>query len=224
MKLITEVIEDIKYISEDKEENGKKNYYIEGVFMQGNVKNRNGRMYPNEVLDREIARYNEDYIGKNRAYGELGHPSGPTINLERVSHMINSLERDGDDYIGRAKIMTETPYGAIVKSLMDEGAQLGVSSRGMGSLKENRNGVSEVQKDFYLATAADIVADPSAPNAFVEGIMEGVEFWFDEQGNLHKESSAYEAMKNVERHAKRNALNEEKKLEIFQKYLDSILG
>ena len=131
MKLITEVIEDINYLTEAKE-NGKKNYFIEGVFMQGAIKNRNGRMYPTEVLDKEVGRYNKEYVAKNRAYGELGHPQGPTINLERVSHMITKLERNGDNFMGRAKIMTETPYGAIVKSLMDEGAQLGVSSRGMG--------------------------------------------------------------------------------------------
>ena len=178
MKLITEITEEGKLLSEEKE-NGKKNYFIEGVFMQGNIKNRNGRIYPTEVLDKEIARYNKEYVEKNRAYGELGHPQGPTINLERVSHLITNLERDGDNYKGRAKIMSETPYGAIVKSLMDEGATLGVSSRGMGSLKQGKNGVAQVQDDFYLATAADIVADPSAPDAFVNGIMEGVDWVWD---------------------------------------------
>lgn len=137
MKLICEVNEDINYLTEAKDDNGKKSYFIEGVFLQGDIKNRNGRVYPAEVLDKEIARYNKEYVEKNRAYGELGHPQGPTINLERVSHMITGLKRDGSNFMGRAKIMTETPYGAIVKSLMDEGAQLGVSSRGMGTVKPN---------------------------------------------------------------------------------------
>ena len=147
MKLICEVNEEVKYIAEAKED-GSKNYFIEGIFMQGDIKNRNGRMYPADVLEREVKRYSKEYIDKKRAYGELGHPSGPTINLERVSHMIQSLERDGSNFIGKAKIMTETPYGKIVKSLMDEGATLGVSSRGMGSLKSGKGGVAEVQKDF----------------------------------------------------------------------------
>ena len=175
MKLITEIHEqDIQFVTEAKEDGGK-NYFIEGVFMQGNIKNRNGRVYPMETLMREVARYNKEYVEQNRAYGELGHPQGPTINLERVSHMIKSLKQEGSDVIGRAKIMTETPMGKIVKNLMDEGAKLGVSSRGMGTLRQ-KNGVNEVQSDFQLATAADIVADPSAPNAFVEGIMEGVDW------------------------------------------------
>jgi hypothetical protein len=175
MKLITEVHEqDIQFVTEAKEDGGK-NYYIEGVFMQGNIKNRNGRIYPMETLIKEVKRYNKEYVQQNRAYGELGHPQGPTINLERVSHMIKELYQDGDNIRGRAKIMTETPMGRIVKNLMDEGAKLGVSSRGMGTLKQ-KNGMNEVQNDFMLATAADIVADPSAPSAFVEGIMEGVEW------------------------------------------------
>ena len=169
MKLITEINEEIEYISEAAGD--KKNYKIRGVFMQGNMKNRNGRMYPMETLQKEVKRYNEEYVNKKRAFGELGHPMGPTINLDRVSHMITSLSPDGDNIIGEAKIL-DTPMGQIVKNLIDEGAMIGVSSRGMGSLKE-KNGVAEVQNDFYLATAADIVADPSAPNAFVEGIMEG---------------------------------------------------
>ena len=176
MKLITEVLEsEVEFITE-KKENGGKDYFIEGVFMQGNIKNRNGRMYPMETLAKEVARYNKEYVEQNRAYGELGHPTGPTINLERVSHMIKKLERDGDNINGKAKIMTETPMGNIVKNLMDEGAKLGVSSRGMGTLKPGKEGVNMVQSDFQLATAADIVADPSAPNAFVEGVMEGVEW------------------------------------------------
>lgn len=175
MKLITEMIDtEVDFITEAKEDGGK-NYFIEGVFMQGNIKNRNGRMYPMKTLLKEVSRYNKEYVEQNRAYGELGHPQGPTINLERVSHMIKELRPEGDNIMGRAKIMTETPMGKIVKNLMDEGAKLGVSSRGMGSLKSS-SGVNMVQSDFQLATAADIVADPSAPEAFVEGIMEGVEW------------------------------------------------
>tara|TARA_R100000951_G_scaffold24273_1_gene20469 strand:+ start:85 stop:735 length:651 start_codon:yes stop_codon:yes gene_type:complete len=177
MKLITEITETVEYISEAKEAGGK-DYFIRGPFMQANIKNRNGRVYPAEVLDKEVNRYVTENVHKNRAYGELGHPTSPTINLDRVSHMIKELTRDGDNFIGKAKIMTETPMGQIVKNLMDEGASLGVSSRGMGSLK-NKNGAAEVQNDFYLATAADIVADPSAPDAFVEGIMEGKEWVWD---------------------------------------------
>ena len=174
MKLITEMMEtNIEYLKEDKAGGGK-NYFIEGVFMQGNLKNRNGRVYPIDTLEKEVKRYNKEYVEQNRAYGELGHPAGPTINLERVSHMIKDLHRDGNNIIGKAKIM-DTPMGTIVKNLMDEGARLGVSSRGMGSLKQNGN-ANEVQKDFTLATAADIVADPSAPEAFVQGVMEGVEW------------------------------------------------
>jgi len=177
MKLITEINESVEYIAEARED-GKKDYFIRGPFMQANIKNRNGRVYPAEVLDKEVNRYVTENVQKNRAYGELGHPTSPTINLDRVSHMIKELTRDGDNFIGKAKIMTETPMGRIVKNLMDEGASLGVSSRGMGSLK-NKNGAAEVQNDFYLATAADIVADPSAPDAFVEGIMEGKEWVWD---------------------------------------------
>ena len=176
MKLITEMLEsDVEFITEAKEDGGK-NYFIEGVFMQGNIKNRTGRMYPMETLMKEVKRYNKEYVEQNRAYGELGHPQGPTINLERVSHMIKELHQDGNNVRGKAKIMTETPMGKIVKNLMDEGAKLGVSSRGMGTLKPGKNGTNMVQNDFQLATAADIVADPSAPEAFVEGIMEGVEW------------------------------------------------
>lgn len=216
MKLITEINESVEYIAEA---NGdKKDYYIKGVFMQGDLKNRNGRMYPMEVLDKEVKRYTEQYINKNRAYGELGHPSGPTINLERVSHMIKELSRDGNNYIGKAKIMTETPMGQIVKNLMDEGATLGVSSRGMGTLKPNRSGVAEVQKDFYLATAADIVADPSAPDAFVEGIMEGKE-WVWDNGVL-RESQINEYRKTVEKTSAKEL--QEAKLKIFKDFLAKI--
>jgi hypothetical protein len=217
MKLITEVTENIEYITEAKED-GKKNYFIEGIFMQGDIKNRNGRVYPAEVLDKEVKRYNEQYIKKNRAYGELGHPAGPTINLERVSHMITSLDRDGSNFVGKAKIMAETPMGAIVKNLMDEGASLGVSSRGMGSLKQNRQGVAEVQKDFYLATAADIVADPSAPDAFVQGIMEGKE-WIWENGVI-REATIADYEKQIKT-ASRSDL-EEQKLKVFKDFLGKL--
>ena len=170
MKLISESLENVKFLKEE-DDNGKKNYKIKGVFMQGGIKNRNGRVYPVEVLQKEIQRYNEKFVDENRAYGELGHPEGPTVNLDRVSHMVTSLKQDGKDFIGEAKIM-DTPMGKIVKNIMDEGGKLGVSSRGMGSL-EQKNGANYVKPDFMLAAAADIVADPSAPNAFVQGIMEG---------------------------------------------------
>ena len=180
VKLFSEAIEEVEYICEQKED-GKKNYAIKGIFMQADVKNRNGRVYPMEVLEREVAKYNKKFVNEKRAFGELGHPDGPTVNLERVSHMITSLKPDGKNFIGEAKIMS-TPMGEIVKNLMDEGAKLGVSSRGMGSLVQ-KNGANYVRDDFYLATAADIVADPSAPNAFVEGIMEGKE-WVWNHGAL----------------------------------------
>ena len=180
VKLIAEAVEEVEYITEEKESGGK-NYKIKGIFLQADIKNRNGRVYPMEVLEKEVAKYNRNFIKENRAFGELGHPDGPTVNLERVSHMITSLTPDGKNFIGEAKIM-ETPMGKIVKNLMDEGAKLGVSSRGMGSLNQ-KNGANYVRDDFYLATAADIVADPSAPNAFVEGIMEGKE-WVWNHGSL----------------------------------------
>ena len=175
MKLITETIEDIQVITEEK--GAGKDYKIRGIFLQGDIKNRNGRIYPVDVLSKEVGRYNKEFVEKKRAFGELGHPDGPTVNLERVSHMITSLKSEGRNFIGEAKIM-DTPYGKIVKNLIDEGAQLGVSSRGMGSMKQV-NGKNVINNDFYLATAADIVADPSAPDAFVEGIMEGKEWVWD---------------------------------------------
>ena len=180
VKLISEAVEEVEYITEEKDDGGK-NYKIRGIFMQADIKNRNGRIYPMEVLDEEVKNYNKKFIQQNRAFGELGHPDGPTVNLERVSHMITSLKPDGKNFIGEAKIM-DTPMGKIVKNLMDEGAKLGVSSRGMGSLRQ-KGGANVVSDDFYLATAADIVADPSAPNAFVEGIMEGKE-WVWNNGAL----------------------------------------
>ena len=180
VKLFSEAVEEVQYITEAKEGGGK-NYKIKGIFLQADIKNRNGRVYPMEVLQKEVSRYNKKFINENRAYGELGHPDGPTVNLERVSHMVTSLTPDGKNFIGEAKVM-ETPMGKIVKSLMNEGGKLGVSSRGMGSL-DQKNGANYVRDDFYLATAADIVADPSAPNAFVEGIMEGKE-WVWNNGAL----------------------------------------
>ena len=183
MKLISEEVQEVEYITEEKE--GKKtNYKIRGIFMQADIKNRNGRVYPMEVLTKQVNRYNKEYIKEKRAFGELGHPDGPTVNLERASHMITSLEPDGKNFIGEAKILS-TPMGEIVKNLMDEGAKLGVSSRGMGSL-DQKGGANYVKSDFYLATAADIVADPSAPSAFVEGIMEGKE-WVWNNGSLIEE-------------------------------------
>ena len=176
MKLITETIEDIEVLTEANNSGGK-NYKIRGVFMQADIKNRNGRVYPVDTLAKEVERYTNEFINKKRAFGELGHPDGPTVNLERVSHMITSLKPEGKNFIGEAKVM-DTPYGKIVKNLIDEGAQLGVSSRGMGSIQQSQ-GRNVVGKDFYLATAADIVADPSAPDAFVEGIMEGKEWVWD---------------------------------------------
>ena len=183
MKLISEHIEDVEYITEEKD-NGEKTYKIKGVFMQSEVKNRNGRVYPFPVLEKEVNRYNKQYVNENRAFGELGHPDGPTVNLERASHMITSLKPEGKNFIGEAKIL-KTPMGRIVENLMDAGGKLGVSSRGMGSL-EQKNGANYVKDDFYLATAADIVADPSAPNAFVQGIMEGKE-WVWDNGALVEE-------------------------------------
>ena len=180
VKLFSEAVEEVEYITEAKEGGGK-NYKIKGIFLQADIKNRNGRVYPMEVLQKEVSRYNKKFINENRAYGELGHPDGPTVNLERVSHMVTSLTPDGKNFIGEAKVM-ETPMGKIVKSLMNEGGKLGVSSRGMGSL-DQKNGANYVRDDFYLATAADIVADPSAPNAFVGGIMEGKE-WVWNNGAL----------------------------------------
>ena len=180
VKLISEQVQDVEYITEEKED-GKKNYKIKGVFMQADIKNRNGRVYPMEILQKEVKRYNKQYINEKRAFGELGHPDGPTVNLERASHMITGLYPDGKNFIGEAKILS-TPMGNIVKNLMDEGAKLGVSSRGMGSL-DQKTGANDVRDDFYLATAAEIVADPSAPNAFVEGIMEGKE-WIWDNGTL----------------------------------------
>ena len=217
MKLISESIEDIEYLLED-DENGKKNYKIRGPFLQAEVKNRNGRIYPLPILEKEVRRYNKEYIQKNRAFGELGHPDGPTVNLERVSHMITSLHAEGNNFIGEAKIM-DTPYGKIVKNLIDEGAKLGVSSRGMGSLVPQR-GAHVVKDDFYLATAADIVADPSAPNAFVEGIMEGRDWVWDNGAVKEMDIDAYK--KELDMKYQRVQAREDKAIEIFENFMSKI--
>jgi hypothetical protein len=216
MKLICEVNEELKVITEANERGGR-SYFIEGVFMQAEQKNRNNRSYPKHIMEREVNRYVDEHIKQNRAYGELGHPSGPTINLERVSHMIKELREDGNNYIGRAKIM-DTPYGNIVKNLMDEGARLGVSTRGMGSLKE-RNGCMEVQDDFHLATAADIVADPSAPDAFVHGVMEGKE-WVWDNGILKEVDIA--GYKNRINEAARSRRTESEVLDVFRSFISKL--
>lgn len=216
MKLICEVNEEIKCLTEEAED-GKKNYFIEGVFMQGSIKNKNGRVYPTEVLKKEIDRYKKQYIAENRAYGELGHPQGPTINLERVSHMIKDLRQEGDNFIGKAKIM-DTPYGNIVKNLMNEGARLGVSSRGMGTLVKKGDAM-EVGNDFYLATAGDIVADPSAPQAFVEGIMEGKEWVWD--NGIIREVEVREYKQSIEEAAKARR-TEQEVLEIWSRFIKGL--
>ena len=214
MKLISESIEDVDYLIED-DDTGKKNYRIRGPFLQAEIKNRNGRIYPLNILEKEVNRYNKEYIQKNRAFGELGHPDGPTVNLERVSHMITDLHPDGTNFIGEAKVL-DTPYGKIVKNLIDEGAKLGVSSRGMGSLVPMR-GAQVVKDDFYLATAADIVADPSAPNAFVEGIMEGKEWVWDNGAVKEMDIDAYKRELNMKQ--RRAQAREEKAIEIFENFM-----
>ena len=214
MKLISEEIQDAQYLVE--ETNGKKDYKIRGVFLQSDLKNRNGRVYPTDILSKEVKRYNAEFINKKRAFGELGHPDGPTVNLERVSHMITKLYPEGKNFIGEAKIMN-TPYGKIVKGLIDEGAQLGVSSRGMGSL-ETRGGANYVKDDFYLATAADIVADPSAPDAFVEGIMEGKEWVWDNGVLVEKDIEAWK----LEIYKARKRSLEEKKVKVFENFLKKL--
>ena len=226
--LIKEIVEDVQYIKEDVlneegEKTGARNYFVEGIIMQGDIKNRNGRMYPKEVLMKEMKRYNETYVLKNRAYGELGHPAGPTVNLDRVSHMFTELKQDGSNIIGRAKIM-ETPMGKIVKSIMDEKGTLGISSRGMGSIKENDKGVMEVQGDFMLATAGDIVADPSAPDAFVKGVMEGVDWIYDVASSSWEVAQTFD---EIEEEIKQVAKVSTKELEarsakLFEKFISSL--
>jgi hypothetical protein len=216
MKLITELNEDVKYIIEEKE--GKKHVFIEGIIMQGEIENRNGRMYKINTLEKEMNRYNEQYVMKNRAYGELGHPSGPTINLERACIMFKKLYREGNNIMGKAKVL-DTPMGNIVKGLVSEGASLGISSRGMGSIKENSNGIMEVQDDFHLATAGDIVADPSAPDAFVRGIMEGVE-WVWDNGLLKAER--VEQYKQEINHGARQKISEETAIKVFNQFFKDL--
>jgi len=212
MKLISEIVENVQIITEGT----SKDLFIEGVFLQSELANRNNRIYPKSVMEKEVARYMKEYVESKRAFGELGHPEGPTINLDRVSHIITSLKEDGNNYVGRAKILN-TPMGNIVKGLIEGGAQLGVSSRGMGTLKE-RDGVNEVQEDFYLATAADIVADPSAPDAFVQGIMENKEWMFVNGSWTYQNID--ETRKLIEATKKKQL--EEVKLRVFENFLNSI--
>ena len=216
MKLITEEVSNVKIITEGK--GSSKKLYIEGVFLQGNIKNRNGRMYPVETLAREVNRYNEAFVGKGRALGELGHPDGPTVNLDRVSHKITSLVQEGDNFKGKAQLLN-TPMGKIASSLLDEGVMLGVSSRGVGSLKEDRDGCKVVGEDFMLATAADIVADPSAPDAFVSGIMEGKEWIWE--GGILREQQAAQTQKRINTLVDQKRLDE-KKLELFGDFLSNL--
>ena len=216
MKLFMEEATNVEFLTEATKGGGK-NYFIEGVFMQSDVKNRNGRIYPKEILQKEAKRYNTEFIQKKRAFGELGHPDGPTVNLERVSHMIEELQEVEQNFMGRAKIL-DTPYGKIVKSLIDEGARLGVSSRGMGSLKPVKDGIQEVQGDFYLATAADIVADPSAPDAFVAGIMEGKEWIWD--NGLLKETKIQEYKKQIEKSSRKD--REQTLTKVFEDFIVSL--
>jgi|TARA_B100000085_G_scaffold199506_1_gene183042 hypothetical protein len=216
MKLIREEIESVDFIVEER--NGRKSLYIEGVFLQGNIKNRNGRMYPMETLRREVSRYNENHVLKGRALGELGHPDGPTVNLDRVSHKIVSLKENGSNFIGKAKILN-TPMGKIAESLINEGVKLGVSSRGIGSLKMTKEGCNIVGDDFMLATAADIVADPSAPDAFVEGIMEGKEWVWD--GGILRESQARKTYRTINTLVDQKRLDEEK-LNLFNSFLQNL--
>ena len=216
MKLITEEVESVEFIVEEK--NGKKSMFIEGIFLQGNIKNRNGRMYPVETLAREVGRYNENFVMKGRALGELGHPDGPTVNLDRVSHKIVCLEQRGDNFYGKAKLL-ETPMGKIAKSLIDEGVCLGVSSRGVGSLIVTNEGYKKVGEDFMLATAADIVADPSAPDAFVQGIMEGKEWVWE--GGILREQLASQTRKRINTLIDQRKLDEQK-LNLFSEFLSNL--
>ena len=217
MKLFTELVEDVQLISEARESGGK-DYYIEGVFLQAEITNRNGRRYPEAVLEKEVNRYVTEVVNKNRAFGELGHPSGPSINLDRVSHIITELRKDKTNFIGKAKL-TETPMGKIARGIMESGGQLGVSSRAMGSLKEEK-GVMVVQNDLRLSTAADIVADPSAPDAFVKGIMEGVEWIYDPVRDTWLEEKLHDTKKKIHNMSKSKL--EEQRLAIFEDYISSL--
>ena len=216
MKLITEEISSVKFVTEGK--GSSKKMYIEGTFLQGEIKNRNGRMYPVSTLAKEVGRYNESFVNKGRALGELGHPDGPTVNLDRVSHKIVSLRQEGNNFVGKAQLL-DTPMGKIAKSLLDEGVMLGVSSRGIGSIKEDTNGVKVVGEDFMLATAADIVADPSAPDAFVQGIMEGKEWVWD--GGILREKYATKTYARINTLVDQKKLDEQK-LDLFNNFLNNL--
>jgi hypothetical protein len=216
MKLIREEIEKVELITEDV--GGKKQMYIQGVFLQSETVNRNGRMYPFSIMEREVNRYNENYVKKGRALGELGHPDGPTVNLDRVSHKITELKQSGNNFVGKAQILS-TPMGKIAASLLKDGVTLGVSSRGIGSLRENNKGYKEVGEDFMLATAADIVADPSAPDAFVQGIMEGKEWIWD--GGILREKLAENTKRKINNLVDQRRL-EENKIELFNEFLNSL--
>lgn len=218
MKLITELLEEVEYITEAKE-SGEKEHYIHGIFLQANRKNRNGRIYEMHVMEPEVNRYMKEVVSTKRAYGELGHPAGPAINLDRVSHIITELKRDGDNFMGKAKL-TDTPMGNIARGLLKSGAQLGVSSRGLGSLKPSRDGAMMVQPDFRLATAADIVADPSAPDAFVQGVMENVEWLYDPVKDTWHEQRLENMKKQI--HAMSRNQLEEQRISIFENYLTSL--
>ena len=223
MKLIVETIEEVSFLKEDRED-GKKNYYIKGVFLESAIKNRNGRMYPEEVMDKEVGRYVKEAVQANRAYGELGHPPGPAINLHLVSHMIKELKKEGTQYVGKA-LVTETPMGKIVQNLIDAGASLGVSSRALGSVRENRQGIMEVQGDFRLSTAADVVADPSAPNAFVNGIMEDVDYWYDvASGSFKSGSMSIDMVDKTRKEISESSLKQiqETKLRLFERFINTL--
>lgn len=216
MKLITEEIESVEFIVEER--NGKKSMFIEGVFLQADIANRNRRMYPMDTLRKEVERYNENFVNKGRALGELGHPEGPTVNLDRVSHKIVSLKESGSNFVGKAKLL-DTPMGNIAKSLIGEGVRLGVSSRGMGSLRQTKEGINVVESDFMLATAADIVADPSAPDAFVDGIMEGKDWVMD--GGIIREKLVEKTYKQINTLVDERSL-QENKLKLFQDFLSKL--
>lgn len=221
LKLMAELNEEVTALFEALNEGGEKRWYIQGTFLQSNIPNRNKRIYPSEIMEREVERYNRDYISKNRAIGELGHPDGPSINLDRVSHRITELKRDGDNFTGKAMILS-TPFGKIAQSFLEDGVSIGVSSRGMGSLKENARGIMEVQEDFYLATGGDIVADPSAPDAWMNGILEGVD-WYWNNGILMAERASEAAVKEIEQAVVSRELNENKKLEIMNNWFQSLI-
>jgi len=221
MKLITETVENITFVKEDVNGAPGGNYFIEGIFLQANRQNKNGRFYPTEIMQREVARYNKDYVNANRALGELGHPENPSVNLHRASHKIVSLVQDGDNFVGRAKIL-DTPHGRIAKNLMDEQIKLGVSSRGLGTVKKNFQGIDMIQDDFHLATAADIVYDPSAPDAFVRGIMEEKE-WILVEGKGWIEQFVETSQEKIEESVKKDAETRQKiSIELFESFLQKL--